>query len=239
MTNVQKSVSEYEGLLTVKERELLMQRNRVWAFLDTEHKSTTTKEYQAEVRKSGVELSDILFSLMELEKDSGFKDAAKVLCERCKSLDTYIRDMHQGLANDFSEKHKTEEAAKIDWVKNIGLIFALPFGFAASIKNGVTHGTVSPDTAFETGLVLGSVVVFRKEIKKAFESAKERLLIAPLYVTNSFPVYCFKETVKQNTLAGISGFREGAEALTREISTMPSRARGAIKQLTGKNKPKI
>jgi len=68
MENDQKSLSDFETLLGLKERELLLQRDSVWKFVETGHKAKTTKEYQNQVRKSGLEISAILFSLLELQE---------------------------------------------------------------------------------------------------------------------------------------------------------------------------
>ncbi len=227
MTDVQTSFAEYEALLAEKERELLLQRNRVWTFIDTEHKSKTTKQYQEEVRKSGIEIGDILFSLIHLQEVSDFNDASKALCVRCKSLEVYIRDMSQSLAEDYNEKHKIEDSRKINWVTTVGFIVAIPIGLAAAVKNGVTHGQVTSDTAFEAGAVISTTVAFHKNISRAFSDLGRSICRTPEQIRNSFMLYYLRETIKQNASARIS-----------EIATVPSRASSAIKRIAGGQKPK-
>ena len=115
-------ISDFEDRLDLKERDMLARRADVFAFLDTEHKSSASKKQLKDLRKAQAKIDGIMAELYELKSSSEFRDEAEKLCRRCKALYDYTRDMNKDLSDDFAERRRTEDNGKVDLVKYAGFV---------------------------------------------------------------------------------------------------------------------
>lgn len=209
MAKAQEAVSKYHALLTSKEHELLLQREAVWKFVSTEHDAKTTEEYQIQVRKSALDVSGILRSLLEAQ-DTGasFRAEAEALCQRCRFLEIYTRDMEKCLADDLVNQYRKQDKESVDVAKNVGLFFGIVGFFIAAQKSGVADGVLNVNQAAEAGGIVGVLALSHKKIKSAFVAAGKLACGIPQRIEDNMTYYYVRETVREKTIATINNVLE-------------------------------
>jgi len=229
MLNEAISFSEIEELISGKERNLILQRDEVWRFLGSKHTIEETKEYQEVVRQSDIEIGEILRSLLD-EKGvaAQFKLATSELCQKCRNLNNYTRDMHSALSNDLLEKRLAEEGKSMDVIKNTTFFLAVPAAFMTAVKNGFGSDQVNVYEAAEAGIAISAVVLARKKIMASFKTAKASVCDAPRNIKNSFLLFYIKESFKENKIAALKSFRDNASFMSVGISSLATRGRKLI-----------
>jgi len=148
----------------------------------------------------------------------------------CRGLENYTRDMNKCLAEDLSERQREEDKNKIDLVKNVTFIIAVPAAFMTAAKNGFAHGRIDIDQAAGAGFVVSNTVVFHKSLGKAFSQFGRALVRTPQQIRDSFLLYYVKESFKGAVVESLSVAKNSAK-------NAPMRARKVIGRFIG-NKPK-
>ena len=216
MATPQDLLAIFKAELRKMELELLSLRQDVRAFVRTEHTAAGTVAFQEEVNESEAKLSAILKSIIETQDVlPEFEAETTALCQRCRDLDHYMRDMNQSLAADLAERRRIEDQNKVDAVKYATFVVAMPAAFVTALKGGVGEGYVTSYQAAGAGLMFGAGVICREKIKKAFKGLGKTLCDMPRQTTtafkeagkafcktpedikNSFLLYYIKETTRE------------------------------------------
>jgi len=233
-------LEDYKGVIATKEQDLLTLRDGILQHLTAEHSSKKTKELQVLVWKSEIELSDILRALLEHNKriESQFRSEAENLCQRCRDLGSYTRDMNKILADDLLEQHRIEDKHSIDIVKNVTFLVATPAAFVTAVKNGLGDGLLNVYQAAGAGMILSSAIVSRKKIYKAFKEAGKNICATPRQIRNSFMLYYMREVMNEKKIAAIGVFRNAFMPLGKRISVSAVRAKKIGALFSNSRKPK-
>ena len=237
MANNRKLLSVFEAELNIKERQLLKERQDIRNFVETLHTTKETAKAQTHVNRLEQEISTILQSLLDTQDIStSFRVEANNLCQRCRELNNYTRDMHKALADDLVLRQLAEEKKVVDLIKQATFFFAIPGVFITAVKNGVGHGTISVDEATGAGLIVSTVVISNKKIKSAFQAASKAICDIPRQIKNSFLLFYVKETIKENKIATQEAFRNGAIVLKTGMSMIAMRRKDVVgRSFTQKN----
>ena len=219
MPNSQARISDFEALLLRKEQELLAQQEVVSNFLETTHTSKETEEFQTAVQAADMRINGILKALLE-HRDAAteFRDEVTSLCQRCRELKNYTRDMKKDLADDFAKRQRAEEKNEVDVVKNFGFMIAIIGGFTAGAKAGFGDETVSSTQAAGAGAAVGGSILCRKRIKEVIKTVGRSLCETPQQIRDSFWLAYARETLKETR----DYFRTSGNELGRRNS-VPSR----------------
>ena len=138
MKNAIASIEGYESLLDRRERELISQRERVWLFLNKDHTSPDIRKYLVLIRKSEIGLGRIQRKLMDdHDAASQVRGEMKALCERIRTLGVYTKSMDDALCHDLLEKRLIEDGERIDLLKNVTFLLAVPVTLMNMVKDGV------------------------------------------------------------------------------------------------------
>lgn len=242
MSSKPELLTNAETVLASKERDLIAQRKNVWAFVETDHSSGDTKKYQARVRAADIEIGEILDSLLEGSGISAeFKSEANTLCQRCRELGYYTRDMHKVLSEDLAERHRIEEKKTIDVIKNATFFFAIPAAFITAVKNGFFSEHVNAYQAAESGLGVSTAILARKKIRTAFKSVGKSICDTPQQIRNTYLFYsiCMRETLKDNRAALMRSFEANTGLMNIRVAGVVTRGRKFITKLSNRNEPKL
>jgi hypothetical protein len=198
MKNAITSIEDYESLLDRRERELIVQREKVWRFLNKDHSSLDVRKYQIQVRKTEMRLGRTLRELMD---DNGvasqFRGETKALCERIRALSFYTKSMDDALCHDLLEKHLLEDEKKIDVIKTVSFFVAVPVAFMTAMKDGLFGGHGNLFEAAGAGIGVGTMFVARKRVANAFRSVGRSVCDAPHRVKNSYFLFYTRQTLRE------------------------------------------
>ena len=218
MKNAIASIEDYESVLESKERELIVQRDKVWRFLNKDHTSLEVKKYQTQVRKADFELSKTLLELMD-DKDiaSEFRTERKALCERFRALSIYTKSMDDALCHDLLEKRLIEDGEKIDLLKNLTFLLAAPVSFMTAMKDGLFGGHGNLFEAAGAGLGFGAMIVARKRVANAFRSVGRSVCDAPHRIKNSYFLFYTWQTVREQASVAEAVLKDPAGFVTAVV----------------------
>jgi|GEM_PF-3502725 len=229
-------LSDIANEINQQQRKLLVQQAAVLVFVDTDHKSKTTKEQLKTLRKSEAEINSIMLDIVDLQSVPELRNETDKLCGRCDKLYDYTRDIRTVLLEDLADRQHSEDGNRSDIAKNAGASASIILLFlTAQNRDLLAHGTSARDAAIR-GIETAAVVVWHKEIWQGFKNADK----AVCWTSEKIGAIISAEraAVKKSDDAAKEVFKETGKALSARFSKMAARAKNFAGKLADMRKPK-
>jgi hypothetical protein len=232
MADDKEMLESYAATLLRKERELLLHKKKMLAFIDTPHTAKETREHLYNVREHELKLVDTQISLLDLKSKTPLVEEVERLCDQCRGVEFVALEMDRALREDLFVLIAAEEKSKLDVIKSVTFFLAVPGALLGLVRAGVGSGYVSEVQAAAAGAVFSSSVLARKKITSAFRHVSQSLTTTAHEVRNSFTLYYLRESAKSSANDVVVKVRTGSRELTAYLGRAAQNVRLSAKLIT-------
>jgi len=231
MGNSIDQVTEFKTLIAGKTADLLSLKTNTGDFLNSDHSLKETKERLEQLSNASITLHTLEQSILRYASENHDKIGVVQLLNDLDLLSDHVHDLHDTLLQDFERQKKRQQKQKIDFVKNLTIMFGVPTIFVTTVESGVGHGLVSVDDAFVLGFAISLPTVFHKSVGRLFNRTAKGICSVPITAQNDFRIYYAGEMIKQSYARSQLCFMSAAKSMSDNVEKTGSRAKTMVDKI--------